>query len=109
MGPRTHFTTPTPLWLPTWRTSLSAATDPRGPRWSRSVITRMEGWRSDGSPVTAQAVESEIVLENLESCQEYEVSVTAILGEEYSDEAKMTFMTNPDPEVADRLQPVIEA
>ena len=62
-----------------------------------------------GEVRTVQALESEIVLENLESCQEYEVSVTAILGEEYSDEAKMTFMTSPDPEVADRLQPVIEA
>ena len=62
-----------------------------------------------GEVRTVQAVESEIVLENLESCREYEVSVNAILGEEYSDEAKMTFMTNPDPEVADRLQPVLEA
>lgn len=62
-----------------------------------------------GEARTVQAVESEIVLENLESCQEYEVSVNAILGEEYSDEAKLTFMTNPDPEVADRLQPVLEA
>jgi len=62
-----------------------------------------------GEVRTVQAVNPEIVLENLESCQEYEVSVTAILGEEYSDEAKMTFMTNPDTEVADRLQPEIEA
>ena len=44
---------------------------------------------------TAQAVNPEIILENFKSCQEYEVSVTAILDEENSDEAKMTFMTKP--------------
>ena len=44
---------------------------------------------------SAQAVNPEIILENLKSCQEYKVSVTAILGEENSDEAKMTFMTKP--------------
>ena len=61
-----------------------------------------------GEVSTVQAVESEIVLENLESCQEYEVSVTAILGEEYSDEAKMTFMTNPDPEVNTEEVPLMQ-
>ena len=51
-----------------------------------------------------------MTLPGLASCQEYEVSVTAVLGGQYSeDEAKLTFLTLPEAGVAARLQPLVEA
>ena len=53
---------------------------------------------------------TEVTLTGLASCQEYEVSVTAVLGGQYSeDEAKLTFLTLPEAGVAARLQPLVEA
>ena len=53
---------------------------------------------------------TEVTLTGLASCQEYEVSVTAVLGGQYSeDEAKLTFLTLPEAGVAARLEPVVEA
>ena len=45
----------------------------------------------------------------LEVCQEYEVLVSAMLGEEYSQDGDLTFTTLPDLSVSDRLEPEVEA
>ena len=60
-----------------------------------------------GETASIQAFDNSLTLENLESCQEYEITVYAVLGEQYSQEAVETFMTYPDDNVAEKLDPEI--
>ena len=52
-------------------------------------------------------VNNRIILENLDDCQEYEITVTPRLGEQYGEEIMETFMTYPSDDVAERLTPDI--
>ena len=45
--------------------------------------------------------------EGIRSCCEYEVVVAAVLGQEYSQDAVLSFMTEPRPDAAHRLEPVV--
>lgn len=49
------------------------------------------------------------ISEPLDICQEYEVLLSAVLGEEFSLDQSVTFTTLPDLEVSDRLEPEVEA
>lgn len=62
------------------------------------------------SDYTTKTVESNfaIISETLEICEEFEVLLSAVLGDEYSDEQTVTFTSAPDDNVSDRLEPEVE-
>ena len=59
-----------------------------------------------GAPVSQLVTEPELLLPQLDTCKEYVVSVSAVTGEQYSEEVQLTFTTPPGPAAADRLQPL---
>ena len=50
-----------------------------------------------------------VITEPLEICEEFEVLLFAVLGDEFSQDQTVTFTTLPDREVSSRLQPQVEA
>ena len=52
---------------------------------------------------------SETITETLPPCQEFEVVVTAVVGEEFSQYQTTTFTTPPDVSVSSRLEPLVSA
>jgi len=56
---------------------------------------------------TIKTVNSRIMLDGLDSCQEYEVTVVPQLGDQDGDEIIDTFMTYPSEDEAEKLEPII--
>lgn len=68
---------------------------------------------ADGTTVSKQhedtSENSIIISDELVSCSEYEIRVSAIIGDEYSEESIVTFSTQPEQNAVERLQPIITA
>jgi len=56
---------------------------------------------------TIKTVNNRIMLDGLDSCQEYEVTVVPQLGDQDGDEIIDTFMTFPSEDEAEKLEPII--
>lgn len=50
-----------------------------------------------------------IITDELDSCSEYEIRVTAVIGDEYSEENIVTFSTPPETNAVERLEPMMHA
>jgi hypothetical protein len=66
---------------------------------------------TDGESFSKQAVATEspaiTLSEGIEFCSEYDFKVAAVIGEEYSEETLETFITHPDRNAAEKLEPIL--
>lgn len=65
--------------------------------------------RGSGKTESFPHVGERMTLTNLESCQEYQLSIISVAGDEWSEETNAIMMTSPETDVADRLEPLVEA
>jgi len=52
---------------------------------------------------------SVIISDDIEYCSEYEVRVTAIIGDEYSEESIKTFSTQPELNAIEKVKPILQS
>jgi len=69
---------------------------------------KVTGGETFSRQVQSSKGNSIILTDGLESCSEYEVRVSAVIGDEYSDENIVTFSTPPAKNAADKLEPISE-
>jgi len=62
-----------------------------------------------GKTISKQVQGNSIILtDGLEPCNEYEIRVSAVIGDEYSEENIVTFLTPPQTNAAGKLEPVTQ-
>jgi hypothetical protein len=67
---------------------------------------------ADGKTTSKQIdtqMNSFIIVDNVESCNEYEIRVTAMIGEEYSEENIIIISTQPEPNEIEKVNPILES
>jgi hypothetical protein len=69
---------------------------------------KLAGGKSMSVQREASNENSLIINDDLDSCSEYEIRVTAVIGDEYSEENVLTFSTPPEQNAVERLEPIIQ-
>ena len=69
---------------------------------------RVSGGTAASGQVLASTGNTFGVMEGLDPCSEYEIRVSAVIGDEYSEENILTFSTLPDIKSAENLDPIIK-
>lgn len=65
---------------------------------------------ADGKTASQQTEGTSLVInDNIQSCSEYEIRVTAIIGEEYSEESIVTFSTQPVINAVEKVNPIMQS
>jgi len=67
---------------------------------------------ADGNTASEQTdteLNSVIISDNIEYCSEYEIRVTAIIGDQYSEESIATFSTQPELNAIEKVKPILQS
>lgn len=67
---------------------------------------KVTGGEAISKQVQASHENSILLVDGLVSCSEFEIRVSAVIGDEYSDEAVLSFTTAPEINAAQRLEPL---
>jgi len=68
----------------------------------------VSGGKTISKQVQASQANSIILTDGLQPCSEYEIRVSAVIGDEYSEENMVTFLTPPQTNAAEKLEPVTQ-
>eukprot|EP00090_Calanus_glacialis_P038230 TRINITY_DN6681_c1_g1_i1.p1 TRINITY_DN6681_c1_g1~~TRINITY_DN6681_c1_g1_i1.p1 ORF type:complete len:594 (+),score=118.67 TRINITY_DN6681_c1_g1_i1:126-1907(+) len=70
---------------------------------------KVMGGKAMSKQVEASHGNSISIIDGLDTCSEYEIRVTAVIGDEYSEENIVTFSTPPETNAVERLEPMMHA